>query len=101
MKKIQYTKMNDSAEKVSELLKVLSHPLRLLAICYLANGEKSVNDICINIGSTQSNVSQHLSKLKSHGIINHRKSGNIVYYRICDKKVLEFVSFLQETYCTE
>ena len=74
-------------EDASRSLKAISHPLRLNILCVLGKGEVSVQDILKSVGTTQSNVSQHLCLLKDKGIVASRKDANRVYYSIKNETV--------------
>jgi len=74
-------------EDASRSLKAISHPLRLKILCVLGNGEMSVQDILSTVGTTQSNVSQHLCLLKDKGIVTSRKDANRVYYSLDNETV--------------
>ncbi len=69
-------------DEASRALKAIAHPLRLNIICELSKGEKSVQDILDLVGTSQSNVSQHLCLLRDKGIVASRKEANRVYYTI-------------------
>ncbi len=78
-------------EDASRSLKAISHPLRLKILCVLGKGEMSVQEILKTVGTTQSNVSQHLCLLKDKGVVRSRKDANRVYYSVKDdtiKKIL-------------
>ncbi len=85
-------------ECASELLKALSHPLRLRILCCLSAGEFSVGQITDQVGTSQSNVSQHLSMLRDRGVICSSKRANQVYYRIHDLRTCELISLMCEVY---
>jgi ArsR family transcriptional regulator len=87
------------AETAAEGIKALSHPLRLLAVCHIGDSERSVGELEEFLGTTQSNVSQHLAKLRDKGILVTRKENNQVYYRLRDRKILNLVQALQSLYC--
>ncbi len=74
-------------DDASRSLKAISHPLRLNILCVLGEGEMSVQDILESVGTTQSNVSQHLCLLKDKGIVVSRKDANRVYYSIKNETV--------------
>ncbi len=78
-------------EDASRSLKAISHPLRLNILCVLGEGEVSVQDILKTVGTTQSNVSQHLCLLKDKGIVASRKDANRVYYSIKDETVMKIL----------
>jgi ArsR family transcriptional regulator len=89
----------ERADAASDGLKALAHPTRLLAVCHIGDGEKSVGELEQFLGSSQSNVSQHLAKLRDKDILVTRKDGNQVFYRLKDRKVLNLISSLQALYC--
>ncbi len=74
-------------EEASRYFKAISHPLRLKILCVVGVGEMSVQDILKTVGTTQSNVSQHLCLLKDKGIVQSRKEGNRVYYSIKNETI--------------
>lgn len=80
-----------NVEEASRSFKAISHPLRLNILCVLGTGEMSVQDILEEVGTTQSNVSQHLCLLKDKGIVASRKDANRVFYSVKNdtiKKIL-------------
>lgn len=81
------------------LLKQLSHPQRLLILCSLAEGEKSVGEIEQACGASQSAVSQFLKGMRLEGLIEPRRDGKQVYYKIEDKRVLELIRSLYRIFC--
>lgn len=85
----------------SRSLKAMAHPLRLKILCILGtSGEVSVQDIVDQVGSSQSNISQHLSILRDKGILNSRKEANKVFYSICDDKVVQLIGAMHEAFCS-
>ena len=78
-------------ESVSRALKAISHPLRLQILCTLGAGEVNVQEIVSCVGTTQSNISQHLSVMRSKGVVHSRKEANRVYYHIIDEAILRLV----------
>ncbi len=87
------------AKSASEMLKGLSHETRLLTICFIGQGEKNVQELEEFLGTTQANISQHLAKLRGLGILENRKEGNQVFYRIKNPETLKLVKVLQSIYC--
>jgi ArsR family transcriptional regulator len=84
----------------SRSLKAMAHPLRLKILCILGSTtEVSVQDIVDQVGTSQSNISQHLSILRDKGILVARKDANKVYYRIGDPKILNLIGSLREAFC--
>jgi DNA-binding transcriptional ArsR family regulator len=85
----------------SRSLKAMAHPLRLKILCILGGAnEVSVQDIVEQVGTSQSNISQHLSILRDKGILASRKDANKVYYRIGDPKILNLIGSLREAFCS-
>ena len=106
--------MNATAEKIEPLLlsneediylasrslKAMAHPLRLKILCMLGQtSEASVQDIVDQVGTSQSNISQHLSILREKNILTTRKDANKVYYRIGDPKILNLIGSLRQAFC--
>lgn len=87
------------SEDVAALLKQLSHPQRLLILCSMAEGEKSVGEIEQACGASQSAVSQFLKGMRLEGLIESRREGKQVYYRIVDKRGLELIKSLYKIFC--
>ncbi|GMQ91446.1 MAG: hypothetical protein BMS9Abin11_0754 [Gammaproteobacteria bacterium] len=85
----------------SRALKAMAHPLRLKILCILGGAtEVSVQDIVEQVGTSQSNISQHLSILRDKGILGSRKDANKVFYRIADPKILMLIESLREAFCS-
>ena len=82
-------------------LKALSHPLRLKILCTLSYESLSVRDLADRVGSTQSNVSHHLSGLRDKGMLVSTKKAKNVYYRLSDERMLGMIEMLQKVFCTE
>lgn len=87
------------SEGVAALLKQLSHPQRLLILCSMAEGEKSVGEIEEACGASQSAVSQFLKGMRLEGLIASRREGKQVYYKIVDKRVLDLIRSLYQIFC--
>jgi len=82
-------------------LKAMGHPLRLKILYILAGAEEvSVQDLVAQVGTSQSNISQHLSILRDKRILASRKDANKVYYRIGDPKILQLMGIMRDAFCT-
>jgi DNA-binding transcriptional ArsR family regulator len=81
-------------------MKAIAHPLRLKILCVLANGELSVQDIVEQVGTSQSNISQHLSILRDKAVLYTRKDANRVFYRIGDVRIIKLVGMMRDVFCT-
>ena len=90
----------EDIEKASRSIKAMSHPLRLKILCVLGREEFSVQDIVDNVGTSQSNISQHLAILRDKGILSARKSANKVFYKISDLKTLQLIEMMREVFCS-
>ncbi|MCB1878090.1 MAG: winged helix-turn-helix transcriptional regulator [Chromatiales bacterium] len=88
-------------ERASRSLKAMSHPLRLKILCTLGGQEISVQDIVDQVGTSQSNISQHLAILRDKGILASRKDANRVYYRVGDSRTLELIRMMREVFCKQ
>ena len=94
--------MRERAKKVAELLKILANENRLLILCALQTGAKTVNQIGGYVPKiTQSALSQHLILLKTAGILASDKQGLHVHYSIADHRVEEVIAILKRYYCDE
>lgn len=87
-------------ERASRSLKAMSHPLRLKILCTLGDQEVSVQDIVDHVGTSQSNISQHLAILRDKGILASRKDANRVYYRVGDSRTLRLIGMMREVFCS-
>jgi len=90
---------DDDIDRASRSLKAMSHPLRLKILCTLGDKEISVQDIVEHVGTSQSNISQHLAILRDKGILDSRKDANRVYYRVDDPRTLKLISLMREVFC--
>tara|TARA_Y100000031_G_C8082457_1_gene320331 strand:+ start:304 stop:624 length:321 start_codon:yes stop_codon:yes gene_type:complete len=86
------------AKVAANCLKALSHETRLLIVCYISNGEKNVQELAELLSTTQSNISQHLAKLRDKEIVDTRKEGNQVFYRIKNPGMLSIMEALCRVY---
>ncbi|WP_273498336.1 ArsR/SmtB family transcription factor, partial [Lentibacter algarum] len=84
----------DNATKASNFLKTVSHEGRLMILCHLVTGEKSVTELESLLSARQAAVSQQLSRLRMEGLVIPRRDGKAIYYRLADnrpKRILELV----------
>jgi len=90
---------DDQIEQASRALKAMSHPLRLKILCVLGDEEVSVQGIVDSVGTSQSNISQHLAILRDKGVLRTRKDANRVYYRVADTRTLQLISMMRDVFC--
>ena len=97
---VQLMVKDEDIERASRSLKAMSHPLRLRILCTLGNNEVNVQDIVECVGTSQSNISQHLAILRDKGILASRKDANRVFYRVSDARTLRLIDMMQEVFCS-
>jgi ArsR family transcriptional regulator len=90
---------DDDIERASRSMKAIAHPLRLKILCTLGNQEVSVQDIVEQVGTSQSNISQHLAILRDKGILTARKDANRVYYKVGDARTLRLIGMMRDVFC--
>ncbi len=86
--------------RAARCLKAMSHPLRLKILCVLGSQKISVQDIVKQVGTSQSNISQHLAILREKDILGYKKEANRVYYYIDDERMLQLIRMMREVFCT-
>ncbi len=91
---------DEDVNRASRSLKAMSHPLRLKILCTLGEQEVSVQDIVERVGTSQSNISQHLAILRDKGILDSRKDANRVYYRMVDARILKLIEMMRDLFCS-
>jgi ArsR family transcriptional regulator len=91
---------DEDIDRASRSLKAMSHPLRLKILCTLGDQEVSVQDIVERVGTSQSNISQHLAILRDKGILSSRKDANRVFYKVVDNRTLQLISMMRNVFCS-
>ena len=86
-------------EVAARALKAIAHPLRLKILCVVGDQEACVQDIVDAVGTSQSNISQHLAILREKGVLVTRKDANRVFYRVGDQRTLQLVGMMREVFC--
>lgn len=86
-------------ETAARALKAIAHPLRLKILCVLGEQEACVQDIVDAVGTSQSNISQHLAILREKGVLLTRKDANRVFYRVGDQRTLQLVVMMRGIFC--
>ncbi|MEI6268011.1 MAG: metalloregulator ArsR/SmtB family transcription factor [Methylococcaceae bacterium] len=86
--------------RAARSLKAMSHPLRLKILCVLGTQSISVQDIVEQVGTSQSNVSQHLAILREKNILSSKKEANRVYYFIDDERMLQLIKMMRDVFCS-
>lgn len=94
--------MEERAKQIAALLKVLANDNRLLILCALIERPMTVGELGKVVPNiTQSALSQHLSLLKAHGILDSDKQGQSITYSIEDRRIVQVINVLKVHYCTE
>jgi ArsR family transcriptional regulator, virulence genes transcriptional regulator len=88
-----------SAAEAARLLKALGNERRLLILCQIGDGERSVGSL--EVGLSQSALSQHLARLREDGVVKTRRDAQTIYYRIADPAVLKIIQTLADIYCPQ
>ena len=90
---------HEHIETAARALKAIAHPLRLKILCVLGDQEICVQDIVDAVGTSQSNISQHLAILRDKDVLQTRKHANRVYYRVGDRRTLQLIALMREVFC--
>jgi ArsR family transcriptional regulator, virulence genes transcriptional regulator len=93
-------RMAESARDATEFLKALAHESRLLILCDLLDGEKSVGELEAFLDLRQSTVSQQLARLRLEGLVAARREGKTIYYSISNEKVRSVIGVLYNAFCS-
>jgi ArsR family transcriptional regulator, virulence genes transcriptional regulator len=88
-----------SARRASALLKAMANERRLLILCHLAMGEKSVGELETRVGLSQSALSQHLARLRRDGLVGTRRSAQTILYRLAGAEARAVIRTLHGLYC--
>ena len=87
-------------ELAARCLKAMAHPLRLKILCTLSNQSITVQELVEQVGTTQSNISQHLAIMRDKGLLGYSKEANRVYYYVDDKRTLKLIRLMKEVFCS-
>ena len=88
-----------NAARVAALLKAIANPARLVVLCQLAEGERSVRELERGVGLSQSGISQHLAVLRRGGVVKSRRHGQAVLYSLADRDVVTLMDTLYALFC--
>ncbi len=92
-------KMAANAVEASNFLKAISHEGRLMILCHLASGEKSVTELETLLSARQAAVSQQLSRLRLEGLVTPRRDGKTIYYSLADDRPKQIMEVVYELFC--
>lgn len=88
----------EQSNDVSQMLKALAHPQRLQLLCYLSQRERTVRELEKLCRASQSHISQFLARMKSERLVISRRSGNFVYYKVRDERIIKLIRALGKIY---
>lgn len=91
--------MAENAKRATAFLKSIGHEGRLMVLCYLSSGEKSVTELENLLSLRQPAVSQLLSRLRSDGLIQARRDGKAIYYSLCDERAQAMMEVIYDMFC--
>lgn len=92
-------RMMDNATAASNFLKAISHEGRLMILCHLASGEKSVTELEELLSARQAAVSQQLSRLRLEGLVKPRRDGKAIYYSLTDDRSTKIIDVVYNLFC--
>jgi DNA-binding transcriptional ArsR family regulator len=96
---MKLNKMTAAAGRASEFLKMLGHPHRLLILCQLLDGERSVGELAGLLGVRESTASQHLALLRRDGLVAGRRDGQTIWYSITSQPARRVLETVYEFFC--
>jgi ArsR family transcriptional regulator len=94
-------KMIDNAQRAANFLKAISHEGRLMILCHLASGEKSVTELEELLSARQAAVSQQLSRLRLEGLVTPRRDGKAIYYSLADDRPTRIIDVVYDLFCKD
>ncbi len=93
--------LQKNASRVAGLLKAMANPARLVVLCQLAEGERSVGELERAVGLSQSGISQHLAVLRRGDVVASRREGQTVFYSLASSEVVTLMGTLHAVFCSE
>lgn len=94
-------RMVKNAERASAFLKALGHEGRLMILCHLASGEKSVTELEDLLSARQAAVSQQLTRLRLEGLVKPRREGKAIFYSLTDDRSRQIIEVVYDLFCRE
>ena len=101
MSEEEFDRILEKATAASAFLKAISHEGRLMILCHLVSGEKSVTELEDLLSARQAAVSQQLSRLRLDGLVVPRRDGKAIYYRLADDKPRKMLECVYELFCND
>lgn len=92
-------RMEQNAQRASNFMKAISHEGRLMILCHLASGEKSVTELEDLLSARQAAVSQQLARLRFEGLVTPRRDGKTIYYSLTDDRPRQIMEVVYDLFC--
>lgn len=92
-------RLAENAREAANFLKAISHEGRLMILCHLVTGEKSVTELERLLSARQAAVSQQLSRLRVEGLVVPRREGKTICYRLADDRPRKVLELIYELFC--
>lgn len=99
MRNVKITELDRVAREASDLLGAMANEKRLMILCHLIDGETTVNDLAALVDMNQSALSQQLAKLRALRLVDTRREGQQIYYRVASQEVERVLETLYGIYC--
>jgi len=96
---MNFEAMLENAAAAADLLKNLANDRRLMILCELLQGERSVGELEKTVGLSQSALSQHLAKLRHNNLVKTRRDSQVIFYSLADPNVARLLGVLHDIYC--
>jgi DNA-binding transcriptional ArsR family regulator len=94
-------KLQGNAARACHLLKAMANPARLMVLCEIAEGEKSVGELERSLGLSQSGLSQHLAVLRSKELVTRRREAQTIYYSLASEEAGAVMATLYDVFCRQ
>lgn len=101
LEEAEMARMMENARQAADFLKALAHEGRLMILCHLAQGERSVTELEQLLSQRQAAVSQQLARLRLEGLVESRREGKAIYYSLADGRAERVISIVYDMFCNE
>ena len=101
MSDAEIEQMMEGACNAANFLKAISHEGRLMILCHLSTGEKSVTELEELLSARQAAVSQQLSRLRTEGLVAPRREGKAIYYSLTDARAIQMLDLVYDLFCKD
>lgn len=97
----EINRLIENARRATEFLKAFAHEGRLMILCHLASGERSVTELEQLLSQRQAAVSQQLARLRLEGLVDTRREGKAIYYRLADGRARQMIEIIYDMFCAD